>query len=200
MTQELILVRHGESVFTAEEVLNGDPAADGPLTGRGREQAKRVAEALVGEPIDLCISSAFPRTRETAAIIVADRDVPMEVFPDLNDPPVGDFEGKSFDGYFDWVRTRHWHDTRPGCESQLQSITRYIRAFQDIVERDAQLVLVVAHAFVTSFALTIAEEAEGAALRLDYSHRDVDLATPYRVSADDLRRGLERATEEMSSL
>ena len=199
MTTELILVRHGESIFTANEVLNGDPSAEGSLTERGREQAQKVAETLAEEPIDLCISSAFPRTRETAAIITAGRDIPREVMPELNDPPVGDFEGRPFDEYFEWVRTREWNDTKPGCESQLESITRYLRAFQDIVERDAEHVLIVAHAFVTSFALTVAED-EGAALRLDYSHREVDLATPYRVRAEDLRRGLERAAQEMASL
>jgi broad specificity phosphatase PhoE len=196
--ERLILLRHGESVFTADEVLNGDPSVEGPLTDLGRAQARKAAEDLRHEPIDLAISSAFPRTRETAAIVVSGRDIPIEVMPGLNDPPVGEFEGAPFDEYFRWIYERDWHDLKDGCESQLQSVTRYVEAFSQIAGREAKTVLVVAHAFVTSLALTLVDPDESP-IRLQYE-KEVELATPYFVSGDDLRAGLERARKELARI
>lgn len=196
--ERLILLRHGESVFTARRVLNGDPANDGPLTERGRAQARRAAEQLRHESIDLGISSAFPRTRETLAIALEARDIPTEVMPGLNDPPVGEFEGQPFDEYFAWVQSRDWHDSRPGCESQLASVTRYVDAFTNIASRTERTILVVAHEFVTSFALTVADPAESP-IRLHYE-KPVELAAPYVISGDDLRRGLERARAQLAQI
>ena len=198
LPERLILVRHGESVFTADQVLNGDPTIDGPLTDLGRSQARRVAEDLRRTPIDLAISSGFPRTRETAQIIVAGREVPHEVMPDLNDPPVGEFEGKPFDDYFEWIYERDWHDTRAGCESQFESVGRYLGALTQIAAREARSVLVVAHAFVISLTLTVADPASRPIL-LQYE-KEVELATPYTIAGDDLRLGLQRARTELAAL
>jgi glucosyl-3-phosphoglycerate phosphatase len=63
----LILVRHGESVWNAEERLQGqlDPA----LSERGREQARALAPVLETVPADRVICSDLSRATETAELL-----------------------------------------------------------------------------------------------------------------------------------
>ncbi len=74
--------------------MNGDPRVACSLTELGRQQAEQLGERLVGEPLDLCVVTEFPRTLETADIVLEDRDVPRLVVPELNDPYYGAFEGR----------------------------------------------------------------------------------------------------------
>jgi broad specificity phosphatase PhoE len=63
----LILVRHGESTWNAEELLQGQ--LDPPLSERGREQSTALAAILNGVPGDRVISSDLGRARETAELL-----------------------------------------------------------------------------------------------------------------------------------
>ena len=60
---ELVLVRHGEP----EWVRDGYNVDDPPLTTRGHEQAKRLADRLAGEHFDQIFVSPMTRARQTAA-------------------------------------------------------------------------------------------------------------------------------------
>ena len=67
---KLLLVRHGETEWNRRGKLQG--WAPTPLTERGRQQARRLGDALAGEyRIDRLRSSDLFRTRETTAEIVA---------------------------------------------------------------------------------------------------------------------------------
>jgi probable phosphoglycerate mutase len=66
-TDRLILVRHGESTWNAEERLQGQ--LDPPLSERGREQALALAPMLDGVPAERVISSDLSRARETAEVL-----------------------------------------------------------------------------------------------------------------------------------
>src|SRR5438270_427029 len=94
LMDELILVRHAESEYSVRGLLNGDPRVAVALTDEGREQARRLGEALAQTEIDLCATSEFARTIETAEIALAGRDIAHLVVPELNDHPAGDYEGK----------------------------------------------------------------------------------------------------------
>src|SRR3954451_4742886 len=63
----LILVRHGESVWNAEERLQGQ--LDPPLSERGRRQSRALAATLDGLPGDRVICSDLARARETAELL-----------------------------------------------------------------------------------------------------------------------------------
>ena len=67
MTDRLILVRHGESTWNAEERLQGQ--LDPPLSERGREQARALTATLDGVPDERVICSDLARARETAALL-----------------------------------------------------------------------------------------------------------------------------------
>ena len=91
--ERLLLARHAESEYSVRGVLNGDPSITVSLTEEGRAQARRLGEAVGDEPIGVCIVTQFARTRETAEIALACRDIPMVVVPELNDHPAGRWEG-----------------------------------------------------------------------------------------------------------
>jgi glucosyl-3-phosphoglycerate phosphatase len=63
----LVLVRHGESTWNAEERLQGQ--LDPPLSERGREQSRALASMLDGLPDDRVVCSDLGRARETAELL-----------------------------------------------------------------------------------------------------------------------------------
>jgi glucosyl-3-phosphoglycerate phosphatase len=63
----LILVRHGESTWNAEELLQGQ--LDPPLSERGREQSAALAAILDGVPDERIVCSDLGRARETAELL-----------------------------------------------------------------------------------------------------------------------------------
>ena len=87
--KRLLVARHGESEYSAKQLVNGDPGVSCPLTEAGRVQARALGEALAGESIDLCVVTEFQRVRETAELALDGREVPFLVVPELNDPRYG---------------------------------------------------------------------------------------------------------------
>ena len=65
----LYLVRHGETVDNARQVMQGQ--TQGALNERGIKQAEEVAERMASVAIDAFVSSDLKRSYDTCAIIVA---------------------------------------------------------------------------------------------------------------------------------
>jgi probable phosphoglycerate mutase len=63
----LILVRHGESTWNAEERLQGQ--LDPPLSERGREQSLALVGMLDGVPDERVVCSDLGRARQTAELL-----------------------------------------------------------------------------------------------------------------------------------
>ncbi|MGI8967609.1 MAG: histidine phosphatase family protein [Chloroflexota bacterium] len=185
--KELILARHGESVYSAEGRANGSPAVPVGLTPAGRNQASSLARRLAGEAIDLCITSQFPRARATADIALADRQLPRAVADRLNDLVYGDFEGELLTVYQQW-RRRHTIGDRPpgGGESRRDVAARVGAAIAGLVERPEDRILVVCHELPVKFLLA-AHRGES----LDELPIQVEYATPYRLPAAEARRAAE---------
>jgi broad specificity phosphatase PhoE len=87
----LLLVRHGVTEWNQAGRYQGHQ--DVPLSNAGREQARRAAGRLRGEPITAAYSSDLQRASETAHIILDGRDVPLELAPDLREMAFGAWEG-----------------------------------------------------------------------------------------------------------
>lgn len=195
MTTRLIFVRHAESKLSARGLVNGDRSLDRRLTQKGRRQAEELRDALVRDPVDLCVMTEFPRTRETAEIALAGLGIPQEVEAGLNDPPLGEFESRPEDEYVDWLVAHDW-SVGPvgGGESQLDSVRRYVDAFERLIARPEDSVLVIAHAFPTGVARTLAYESPPA-VRPHYDC-DFDYVRPVEIDPGALTDGVTRARRE----
>jgi probable phosphoglycerate mutase len=185
--RDVILARHAESEFSLRGAMNGDPAIACPLTADGKEQARRLGDALRDTPIDLCVVTEFERTRQTADLALTGRDVPRLVVPELNDIHVGDFEGGLLEAYRAWARERSPLDMPPGGgESRADAAHRYARGFRIVLARPEETVLVVAHGLPIRYLLMAAEGAQPRAVI-----ENLEYATPYRLSSDDVENAVE---------
>lgn len=179
------MARHGESVYSARALVNGDVAVACPLTPRGEEEARRLGQALAGEEVDLCITSEFERTRQTADLALAGRKVPRLVLSELNDPFYGTFEGGPLDDYRTWAHAHTSADSPAGDgESRRDIVGRYTRGFRLVLERPERMVLVVAHSLPIAYLL-----AGGVPDRVVPL---VEHATPYRFSSERLGEVVEQ--------
>lgn len=82
---KLWLIRHGQTVV-------GDDGLYHPhhgLTDLGRMQAAEVANAISGQPIEVCYTSTLPRAIETAEQYTTSRDVNLVRLDDLNEVHTG---------------------------------------------------------------------------------------------------------------
>lgn len=184
----LILARHGESEYSAHGLVNGDVAAGVGLTERGREEARRLGEQLAADDVDVCVVTELGRTRETAELALAGRDVPILVEPRLNDPRAGRFEGLHLDEYRVWAwSTGSREDAPGGGESRLAAVERYAAAYRDVLDRPEAAVLAVVHALPIAYVLA-ALDGEAPAARMD---RPVAHAHPYRLTRDELARAVD---------
>jgi probable phosphoglycerate mutase len=186
---EAILARHGESEYSARGAINGDVTVPVALTEVGRDQARRLGEVIRGDPIELCATSEFARVIETADIALAGRDVPRLVVPELNDILVGDWEGKQLAEYRVWARSHGPEDvTDGGGESRATTVRRYVRAFRRLLDRPERVVLVVTHGLPIRYLLDATTADRDPTPVVD----QVEHATPYRLSREDIVRGVAR--------
>jgi broad specificity phosphatase PhoE len=196
MPTRLTFVRHAESELGVLGLVNGDPSIDCPLTHKGRRQAEELRVALVHEPVDLCVTSEFPRTLETADIALAGIRIPRRIEPGLNDPPLGVFESRPEGEYVAWLAAHDWSvGPDGGGESQLGSVRRYLDAFDRLLATPEDRVLVIGHAFPTGVARTLAVEP-GPAVRPHYDC-DFDYVDPIEIDPAALAKGVTRARQEL---
>lgn len=88
--RRLYVFRHGDVSYVDD---NGVRVADStivPLTPWGREQATMTGKALANIPFDRAVVSSFPRSVETAALILQGRDIEIE-----QNPAFVEFQGNS---------------------------------------------------------------------------------------------------------
>ena len=71
----LLLVRHGETVANANQILQGQ--TQGELNEKGVAQAEKLARELSDTPIDAFISSDLQRAEHTCSIIAAPHNKPF---------------------------------------------------------------------------------------------------------------------------
>jgi broad specificity phosphatase PhoE len=153
---DILLVRHGESEANALGRLQGH--LDSPLSERGREQARIVADWLSRRRIgwDVAYTSPLLRARETAEILTTTLGAaPPTLEPDLKEIHAGRLEGLTRDEmaerHPEWV-TRSILDLGDfsdfGGESYGQIQARVEGLIARLVERhraSAERVLVVGH-------------------------------------------------------
>jgi probable phosphoglycerate mutase len=184
-----LLARHAHSVLNLEQRVNGDPSVEVPLTEQGHEEARLLGAQIAHLELELCVHSRFPRTRETAELAMAGRDVPLEVEPLLDDLNIGELEGWEIVRYREVKRSLGRHRPFPGGESLDDGARRYSLAFRRLVERATGRVLVVCHEIPVRYALNAAAGSDS----LDGPpFHEIPNAVPFLFEGDALARAAER--------
>ena len=159
---EIVCVRHGRTSWNGKHRFQGH--TDVPLDDEGRAQASALAAHLRGERFDFAFSSDLSRARTTAEAILAGRDLPLELDPDLREMRFGVWEGLTWDeivarfpevGRENAVRPKFY--TPKGGESFEELTARVRGAYDRIVARmnGEGRALVVSHAGVLHATLAV---------------------------------------------
>jgi len=183
-----VLARHGESTLNSQNRINGDPSLPVPLTDRGRDEARLLAQQIAHMPFELCVYTRFLRTRETAELALAGRNVPFEEMPELDDIDIGELEGQTIDEYHAWKRAHARGDPFPGGESLDDAALRYADGFELVLRRPERTILVVAHEIPLRYALNAADGSDD----LDGPAHRLANATPYLFDEATLRHAVGR--------
>jgi probable phosphoglycerate mutase len=183
-----VLTRHAHSTLNVANRVNGDPSVPVPLTDGGRAEAERLAHQVAEIPLELCVHTRFGRTQETADEVLRGRDVPRVDEPLLDDIDVGDLEGATLEEYRAWKRAHTRDDPFPGGESLDAAARRYARAFERLLERSEQAVLVICHEIPVRYALN----AAAGSADLEGPERSIPNATPYLFDETALARAVAR--------
>ena len=153
----LVLVRHGETVWHAENRYAG--VSDVALTPRGEEQAGQLAAWARNAGLAAVWSSPLSRARRTAQACAA--GVPLEVDARLRELDFGDGEGLTsaeMTQRFPEARAAFLDDPAahplPGGEDPVAAANRFTECLQEIAaDLPDGRVLVVAHSSAIRLAL-----------------------------------------------
>ena len=186
--ERALLVRHGESVFSARGLATGRVDVRCPLSERGEAQARALAEEIAGEDIDLCVTSELERTRQTADIALAHRSIPRVVLAELNDPLYGSYEAGPLDDYLVWALANDSAAEPPGGGERRQTlVARYAAGFRRLVGQPERAVFVVTHSLPIAYVL-MALDGRDPAPRVPL----VEYAKTHAVSARQLTQVIAR--------
>ncbi|AQZ69202.1 Alpha-ribazole-5'-phosphate phosphatase [[Actinomadura] parvosata subsp. kistnae] len=159
---DLVLVRHGETVWHAENRYAG--LTDVELTPRGLAQAERLAGWAAGAGLEAVWASPLSRARitaETAAAKAGPPLTPVRVDERLRELDFGQGDGLTsaeMKARFPEARAAFEADPAahplPGGEDPYQAAARFVAALQDIAAAHPEgRVLVVAHTTAIRLAL-----------------------------------------------
>ncbi len=183
-----VFARHAESSMNIADVMSSDPTRPVALTPRGREQARQLGELIANLGVDLAVHTRFLRTKETADLALAGRDVPLLVEPDLDEVRAGTFDGKPIRTYWAWKERHSRSDRFPGGESLDDATRRYAQALRRLLARPEPITLVVGHELAIRY---IVEGAAGANV-LGGSEIRIVNAVPFMFDEPAVGRAAER--------
>ena len=109
----LYLVRHGETVDNANQIMQGQ--TQGELNENGIRQAHKVSEAWKDRPIDVVIASDLKRSIDTARIIAEPHGLEVVTTPLLRERDWGGFTGR----YIPELKGEVWPDDIESEETLL---------------------------------------------------------------------------------
>jgi ribonuclease H / adenosylcobalamin/alpha-ribazole phosphatase len=148
----LLLLRHGETTFTAEKRFSG-VGSDPALTDHGRAQARAAADALVARGgVDAVVSSPLRRARETADVVAAALGLDVREDEAWRETDFGVWDGHTFaeiqqtwpEELDAWLGST---SVAPPAGESFDAVARRVRIARDrTIARDAgRTILVVTH-------------------------------------------------------
>jgi broad specificity phosphatase PhoE len=150
----LILIRHGQTAWNAESRWQGQ--VDVPLNSNGLEQARRLADELAGEGIQVIYTSDMQRALQTVKPLASLTGALVLIDPRLREINQGDWQGLLVSDIM--VRYGELFQRRqadplavapPGGETLEQVRWRAYRVLDEILEKHPnETVAIVGHGFV----------------------------------------------------
>ncbi len=144
---KIYVIRHCSTVCSEEKIYCGN--SDIPLSPRGREEAKELAERTKALAFSLVFSSPLLRAKETAKAAVGERNIPVFYDDRLKERNFGTFEGTSVEAP-EGKRFRYsFARSYPSGESNLQVAARVYAFLGEVGKKYADKdVLIVSHGSV----------------------------------------------------
>jgi probable phosphoglycerate mutase len=161
--RRIYLMRHADVEYFDATGRPHRPATV-PLTERGQQQAEAAAAALAEVPFDLVVTSGLLRTEQTARIILAQREVPLQSDPRLREIETGhmsEWAGVSPEMVMRTVLGALSSDLRPEStffagETFASLARRVEEAWTSLLARsDWRTLMVMAHGVVNRMILTL---------------------------------------------
>lgn len=154
------LVRHGETQFNTTHRLQGQ--CDSPLTETGKQQVMQTRMKLKNVCFDACYTSTSERARDTADILLQDRNLQAKWDERLKEVNFGAFEGSNYLENFEEQNQRfytmHYKDIGgEDAEDVKKRIRTFLRDASDEAN-DGDTILLVSHA---NFYTLVLEELFG---------------------------------------
>lgn len=140
MSTTLLLVRHGETVDNARQIMQGQ--SEGMLNDTGILQARELCDRMAPCHIDAFVSSDLRRAVDTATIIAAPHHLPVVTTPLLRERDWGSFTGR----YIPELKGEPWPDdieTLEALKNRASEFLQFIRS-----RYDGKTVLAVGHGIV----------------------------------------------------
>ncbi|ABP67471.1 Phosphoglycerate mutase [Caldicellulosiruptor saccharolyticus DSM 8903] len=153
------LVRHGETDWNKYNMVQG--CIDTDLNQTGIEQAKKVAERLRSEKIDIIFSSTLKRAYMTANQIKSFHpNIPLKLTDKLNEINFGEWEGLNFEELEERYSEQYklWKDapekaTFPGEGSLYNVMERVKSFFEGILNKPYKNVVIVTHGGIIKLSI-----------------------------------------------
>lgn len=150
------LVRHGETIWNAEERCQGQIDTD--FSERGHAQIRALADELADIHFDAAYTSTLIRAVRTAEAILGNRGLRARRIAALAEISYGSLQGTRFadwpDNLHDTWRADPWSVTFPEGESLAQLEARVLPAFEQIVAaHPGDTVLISSHGHVNRLIL-----------------------------------------------
>ncbi|MBI2831024.1 MAG: histidine phosphatase family protein [Chloroflexi bacterium] len=165
---EIILARHGETLWNAENIFRG--RADIGLSETGLKQAELLAEYLSGLKVEAIYSSPLRRARETALTIARYHKIGVGMASELIDLSFGEWEGMSRQEVKEKYKELYeqWEEApekakMPSGESLDDARERAVRMVNNVIAWHNGTVILVSHRVVNKVLIC-------ALLGLDNSH------------------------------
>ena len=147
MVTTIFLVRHGETVDNARQIMQGQ--TQGELNEIGFKQAQEVAAHLSSEAIDAVVASDLHRAIQTAEIIAKPHGLPVETTPLLRERDWGGFTGR----FIPDLRGEVWPDDIESEEALLQRAHDFLQILT--ATYDGKRVVAVGHGIINKAILAV---------------------------------------------
>ncbi len=157
----IILIRHAESEGNASSIC--ECTGNSPLTSRGEDQAKRLAERLEAlfPTAAALYSSPRRRAQRTAEIVAARLKLAVATVADIREMHVGEWEGRPLSAVDLSPLYKNPDFDLHGGESPREYSTRTARALRELADAHAgETVLAVSHGTALSGALALLLDTE----------------------------------------